>query len=176
MAPSTQYDAQDRWPDDALIAAILADDAKGFEQFVRQYQPIMTQFALTFVTEAIAEECVQDALMDAIQTITTFNKQSSLKTWLLAITANKAKMQLRKSNREISLNDHQETAIFSEDHFKANGHWLTPPLHWSEDSPEALLDFEQFQKCLDKTVNNLPDTHKSVMMLKDFIGCNTEEI
>lgn len=176
LASSKTIENSDIVSDGELISAILREEPVAFERFVRQFQPVMTQFAMTFVAESEAEECVQDALIDAILQISKFNQRSSLKTWVLSITANKAKMQLRKNGKEVSLDELKENNLFPQEHYKDNGHWTIPPTHWEDCSPEELMGFEQFRECLDKTVENLPENQKSVMMLRDFIGASTEEI
>lgn len=162
--------------DEDIIAGIKAGNQSAFETLVRQFHQPMKAFAMTMVDESSAEECVQEALMVAIRSIDNFQGRSSLKTWLLSITANHAKMNLRKTNRETSLESLTEEGGFDDGLFKGNGTWAQSPMKWQDSSPEELLVYEEFRKCLDKTVKRLPDIQKSVIMLRDYQGLTMEEI
>ena len=166
----------DLWDDQRLLAGLKASDQKAFEALVRQYHTPMKYVAASMVDEGLAEECVQEALLSAIKQLDAFEGRSTLKTWLFTIVSNQAKMRLRKGQREIYLEDITDGGNFSDALFKSDGHWASAPSRWHDNSPEALLSYEDFRNCLDKTVKRLPDLQQSVIMLREYQGLGTEEI
>ena len=164
------------WDDSRLLAGLKSGEQQAFEALVRQYHTPMKHVALSMVDEGSAEECVQEALMAAIKTLENFQGRSTLKTWLFSIVGNQAKMKLRKGRKEVYLEDITDGAGFAEEFFKPDGHWASAPSKWHDNSPEALLSYEDFQNCLDKTISQLPDLQKTVITLREYQGMEMEEI
>lgn len=141
------------------------------------YHGQLKRVAAAIIGDAQAEEVVQQSWLAVITNLKDFERRSSLKTWLFSIVMNEAKGRLRKGKRELSL-DHRldGEAGISDSRFLQDGHWAHPPGQWHEDSPEALLSFEDFRRCLEKTLKNLPDAQRSVLTLRDMQGLALEEI
>ena len=119
----------------------------------------------------------QDAWLAAVRGLDGFQGRSSLKTWLLTITANTAKSRLRQVRREVFLDDLPGPhGTVDDQRFAADGHWSQPPHAWHEDSPEALLAEGELRDCLDKTLNGLSELQRSVLTLRERQGLELEEI
>ncbi len=168
--------SSETWDDQRLLAGLKSDSQKAYEALVRQYHGPMKHVAATMVDEGLAEECVQEALLAAIKNLSGFEGRSSLKTWLFSIVGNQARLKLRKGKREVFLEDLSEGSSFSDALFKSNGHWAQAPSRWHDNSPEALLSYEEFRHCLDKTIDNLPELQKAVIMLREYQGVGVEEV
>lgn len=162
--------------EEQIVKGILEQEDRAFDALVRQFHTPMKQFAMTMLDEFTAEEITQDALIAAVQKMASFEGRASLKTWLLSITGNLARTKLRKAKREVSLEGLSQDNTFLEEAFKENGHWGTTPFTWQDNSPEALMSFDEFKKCLDNTMNKLPDIQKSVVVLKDYLGMSSQEV
>lgn len=163
--------------DESLLVRLRAGEREAFDLLVRRYHAPMRRVAASIVGDAQAEEAVQDAWLSAIGHIADFQGRSSLKTWLYAIVANEARGRLRKSRREVSLDaPTDEGPAFGGERFLADGHWAQPPLLWDHDSPEALLGEEAFRRCLEKTLQALPEAQRTVLLLRDQDEMPLEQI
>jgi RNA polymerase sigma-70 factor (ECF subfamily) len=164
--------------DSTLIQRLLSAEESAFEELVKTYHLPMKRVAAAIVGQGEAEEAVQEAWLAVIQHLPGFRGNASLKTWLFTIVANEAKSRLRKARREVSLDgvgDDGSLRFFSE-RFDADGHWRSAPPLWDQDSPEGLLSFEDFQRCLEKVLEHLPANQRAAMALCDMDGLPLEEI
>lgn len=163
--------------DSELLSRLLAGDQQAFRTLVATYQGAMRAVAIAIVGAAHADEVVQDAWLAAVRNLDGFQGRSSLKTWLLTITANTAKSLLRKVRRDVSLDDLPAPhGSIDETRFAADGHWSPAPLAWHEDSPEALLAEDELRQCLEKTLLSLSELQRSVLLLRERQGLELEEI
>jgi len=163
--------------DSELLSRLLAGDQQAFRTLVATYQGAMRAVAIAIVGAAHADEVVQDAWLAAVRNLDGFQGRSSLKTWLLTITANTAKSRLRKVRRDVSLDDLPAPhGSLDETRFAADGHWSPAPLAWHEDSPEALLAEDELRLCLEKTLLSLSELQRSVLLLRERQGLELEEI
>lgn len=163
--------------DSLLLAGLMAGERAAFEQLVRTYHTAMKRFASAMIGDAQAEEVVQESWMAAIRHLSNFEGRSSLKTWLFTIVGNEARSRLRKGRREVFIEDQPGAeSLFDKGRFAADGHWAQPPGLWHDDSPEALLSHEDFRRCLEKALQNLPETQRSVLLLRDLDELSLEDI
>lgn len=163
--------------DSELLSRLLAGDQQAFRTLVATYQGAMRAVAIAIVGAAHADEVVQDAWLAAVRNLDGFQGRSSLKTWLLTITANTSKSRLRKVRRDVSLDDLPAPhGSIDDSRFAADGHWSTAPLAWHEDSPEALLAEDELRECLEKTLLSLSELQRSVLLLRERQGLELEEI
>ncbi|QJP08178.1 RNA polymerase sigma factor [Pseudomonas multiresinivorans] len=163
--------------DNELLSRLLAGDQQAFRTLVAAYQGAMRAVAIAIVGGAHADEVVQDAWLAAVRNLDGFQGRSSLKTWLLTITANTAKSRLRKVRRDVSLDDLPAPhGSIDENRFAADGHWSPAPLAWHEDSPEALLAEDELRQCLEKTLLSLSELQRSVLLLRERQGLELDDI
>ncbi|MBK6509097.1 MAG: RNA polymerase sigma factor [Haliea sp.] len=164
--------------DAALVQRLLAGEPDAFEVLVKRYHLPMQRVAAAIVGQGEAEEAVQEAWMAVMRHLGGFRGDSSLKTWLFTIVSNEAKSRLRKARREVPLDgvgDDGSPQLFS-DRFDATGHWRTAPPLWDQDSPEGLLSFEDFRRCLEKVIERLPENQRAAMAMCDMDGLPLDEI
>ncbi|UUY08140.1 RNA polymerase sigma factor [Pseudomonas sp. J452] len=160
-----------------LLARLLAGEQLAFRELVATYQGAMRAVAYAIVGSRNADEVVQDAWLAVVRNLEGFQQRSSLKTWLLTITANTAKTRLKQNRREVLLDDLPGPhGSVGGERFAADGHWQTPPNAWHEDSPEALLSEEELRQCLEKTLASLSEMQSSVLLLRERQGLELEEI
>jgi RNA polymerase sigma-70 factor (ECF subfamily) len=161
-----------------LIKRLLSGEQSAFEELVKTYHLPMKRVAAAIVGHGEAEEAVQEAWMAVIRHLPGFRGDASLKTWLFTIVGNEAKSRLRKTRREVPLDGVGEDGglqLFT-DRFDATGHWLPAPMLWDHDSPEGLLSFEDFRRCLEKVLQRLPEQQRAALSLCDMDGLPLEEI
>ncbi|WP_252274159.1 RNA polymerase sigma factor [Pseudomonas subflava] len=165
-------------PSDAeLLERLRAGEQGAFRELVATYQSAMRAVAFAIVGSRNADEVVQDAWLAVVRNLDGFQARSSLKTWLLTITANTAKSRLRQQRREPLLDDLPAPhGSVDAERFADNGHWQTPPGHWELDTPEALLAEAELRECLDKTVASLSELQSSVLLLHERQGLTPQDI
>ncbi|MDO9322017.1 MAG: RNA polymerase sigma factor [Pseudomonas sp.] len=163
--------------DEQLLPRLLAGEQKAFAELVAAYQGAMLAVAYAIVGRRYADEAVQDAWLAVVRSLTGFQGRSSLKTWLLTITANTAKARLRQNRRTVQLDEQPAPhGSIGAERFASDGHWLNAPQAWHEDSPEALLSAGELRECLDKTLSSLSELQNSVLLLRERQGLELEAI
>jgi len=95
--------------------------------------------------DGYADEVVQKSGLSVLKSLARLEDRESLRTWLLRIVANEAKLRLRRENRLTPLNASIAIDPQFADRFDGLGHWQGPVARWQADSPEALLSSEQMQ-------------------------------
>ena len=160
-----------------LLKRLLASDQQAFRELVSTYQSAMRAVAYAIVGNRHADEAVQDAWLSVVRNLSGFEGRSSLKTWLLTITANAAKNRYKQNRREVLLDDIASPhGTIDDDRFSSDGHWLLAPFAWHQDTPEALLTEDELRECLEHTLLSLPQLQSSVLVLRERQGLELEEI
>jgi RNA polymerase sigma-70 factor, ECF subfamily len=162
-----------------LIAQLVNGDDQAFRRIIRLHHSLMLSIARAIIGDAFAEDVVQEAWVSVYRNIAAFERRSSLKTWLLIIVSNQAKARLRKESRQVSLEqlDGETPGSYLDGaHFKNDGHWLQPIPQWNTESPEALLEEQQLQACINRTLELLPPAQKVAFMLRDIEQQSFEDI
>jgi RNA polymerase sigma-70 factor (ECF subfamily) len=164
--------------DTQLLGRLLAGEQQAFKELVGTYQSAMRAVAYAIVGHRHADEVVQDAWLSVVRNLNRFEGRSSLKTWLLTITANSAKGRYKQNRREVLLDDLPSPhGTIDDDRFSAaDGHWLVAPFSWHQDTPEALLTENELRECLEHTLLSLSELQSSVLLLRERQGLELEEI
>lgn len=147
------------------------------DEWTRQWRRPMLRFALLHLQPyEEAEDAVQDALTAALTVDITTLKGTDPRRYLFGILRNKVMDRLRKRYRpEVSYQeafaDDLDNLMFDERDHWANG---VAPRTW--DTPDELLQSEQFFKVVDICVNRLAEKPARVFSMKEFLDCDAEEI
>jgi RNA polymerase sigma-70 factor (ECF subfamily) len=153
-----------------LIAALRAGDEQVYEQLVRSLGGRMLAVARKFLpNEEDARDAVQDAFLSAFKSIDQFQGGARLSTWLhrIVINAALAKLRSRRNREERPIDDLLPK-------FLADGHAVEPAVEW-RDSSEALLQREETREIVRGAIDQLPETYRTVLVLRDIEGLETEE-
>jgi RNA polymerase sigma-70 factor (ECF subfamily) len=154
----------------ALLARMQAGDDDAFEACVRTYCHRLLLVARRILrNEEDANDAVQDAFLSAFKGISKFQGQSRLGTWLHRIVVNAALARLRKLQR------HPEKPI--EDllpHFGEGEHQLDPPVPWKA-APDTNVQDRETRALVHESINQLPESYRTVLLLRDIEGLATEE-
>ncbi len=154
-----------------LIAQLMKGDDYAFRRLIAQYHSLMLNIARAIAGDTFADDVVQEAWVSVYRNIVNFEQRSSLKTWLLTIVSNQAKARLRKESRQVSLDqlDGETPGSYLDGtHFKKNGHWQQSVPRWNNESPESLLEEQQLQRCINRTLDLLPSAQKAAFILRDI--------
>jgi RNA polymerase sigma-70 factor (ECF subfamily) len=79
-----------------IVRQLCSGDRTATERFVREHTGWMLALAKRYLKDqALAEDCVQEAFLQAFRSIREFEGRSALKSWLFRIVVNTALMRLR---------------------------------------------------------------------------------
>jgi RNA polymerase sigma-70 factor, ECF subfamily len=153
-----------------LIAQLRAGDEAAFEQVVRQYGGRLLAVARRIVgTEEDARDVVQEAFMNAFKSLDRFEGNAKLSTWLHRIAVNAALMKLRTRKRKPEQPIDSMLPGFNED-----GHFEERFQSWEEPVDKAL-EREETRDLVRRQIDALPESYRTVLVLRDIEGLDTEE-
>ncbi len=153
-----------------LIAQLRAGDEAAFEHVVRQYGGRLLAVARRIVgTEEDARDVVQDAFMNAFRSLDKFEGNAKLSTWLHRIAVNAALMRLRTRKRKPEQSMDSLQPGFNED-----GKFEERFQSWEEPVDKAMERAEN-RELVRKQIDALPESYRTVLVLRDIEGLDTEE-
>src|SRR5579864_2210087 len=152
----------------ALVQAAKRGDDSAFEELVRRYDRNVFRIAQHITqNREDAEDVVQDAFLKAYQNLENFQENSKFYTWLVRIAVNEALMKLRRRRpgQMVSLDEDIKTEEDSVPRDVAD---------WAP-NPGQLFDQAELRDLLQKTIQGLPASFRTVFVLRDVEGLSTEE-
>lgn len=154
--------------DRRLIADALAGRTAAFGELVVRHQDRLYNATLRIVSHPDdAADIVQEAFINAFQSLASFKGDSEFYTWLYRIAFNAAATQARKRRPRVFLDsrDSREGTPVRE---------LADPS--PESRPETAAERRDEEKKLQTALERLSHEHRSVLVLKDMEGWKYEEI
>ena len=153
-----------------LLARLRAGDEGAYEELVRAYSPRLLAVARRIVgNDEEARDVIQDAFLNAFRSLRTFHGDARLSTWLHRIVVNSALMKLRTRRRKP-----EESIEPLLPAFLADGHYAEKFSSWGERADEALSRTET-QELVRSRIDQLPESFRTVLVLRDIEGLDTEE-
>jgi RNA polymerase sigma-70 factor (ECF subfamily) len=143
-----------------LIAAILGGEIQLYHELIRPYERNVYVMALSYMkNEADAEDVAQEAFVRAFQKLSSFRAESKFSTWLISITINVARTQLRRQAL---------VRMESLDQLPDEDKAISPALlrDWRE-IPSEAVEREEVRKMIQQAVEMLPDIYREVFLLRD---------
>ena len=159
----------DIYPDEAsLIEALKRGDPEACACMIKEYAPRVYAIAIRMLNDPDdAEEVLQETFISACKNINKFEERSALGTWLHRIATNAALMHLRKrKHREVSLDEPIEVQG-GDDIYREVQDWTLAPDDHAMNS--------EVRDVLEKAIAELPDTLRTVFILREIEGYSTEE-
>jgi len=146
-------------------------------QTLAEHRPLLYRFALLQLRDSqLADDAVQETLLAAWQSRSTYTGKAELRTWLIGILKHKLVDHWRRSARESALPETNELGdeIGEDDFFQKNGRWVSGPNTWSD--PEAALTRQEFWHIYEACQNKLPPKMANVFMLRELVGLDANEV
>jgi RNA polymerase sigma-70 factor, ECF subfamily len=151
--------------DRRLIADCLGGKRDAFGELVSRYQARLYNAALRLVSSPDdAADVVQDAFLNAFQSLHSFKGDAEFFTWLYRIAFNAA-ISLKRKRR----------AVYSLDTGGATG-GIDPDDPSEFVRPGAALERTEEEAQLQAAISRLSPEHREVLLLKDIDGLKYEEI
>jgi RNA polymerase sigma-70 factor, ECF subfamily len=155
--------------DAALLSRLRAGEAEAFEELVRAETGKLLAVARRILpTEEDARDAVQDAFLFAFRSLDRFQGQARLSTWLHRIVVNAALMRLRTARRK-----REEPLDPLLPAYKDDGHHAERFATW--DDPAATIERAENKALVRRLIGELPDGYRTVLLLRDIEGLDTEE-
>jgi RNA polymerase sigma-70 factor (ECF subfamily) len=152
--------------DHRLIADCLKGDTAAFGELVRRYQDRLYNTVYRQLDNAEdAQDVVQEAFLNAYQSLDSFKGNSEFFTWLYRIAINSAISLKRKQRVTLSIDAAR------------NGEAPLEPFDTSEESrPGRTLERAEEERRVQAALNRLSPEHRLVLILKDIEGEKYETI
>lgn len=152
--------------DKRLIAECLQGNTEAFGELVRRYQERLYHSVYRLIENAEdAQDVVQEAFLNAYQSLEGFKGHSRFFTWLYRIAVNTAISHKRK-HRSMARMETQK-----------NGEHTLDPLDPSEASrPEHALEQVEQQRRVRQALARLSPEHRTVLVMKEIEGQKYEEM
>jgi RNA polymerase sigma-70 factor, ECF subfamily len=157
-----------------LLIRLRAGEEEAFAVLVDRHHAAMVRLAMSYVhSRAVAEEVAQDAWLGVLRGLDRFEGRSSLRTWLYRIVVNRAISAGLHERRHVPV----EVSEFEDNNgrFAQDGHWVTPPVHWSDEIIERIAAPE-VAACIRQLIDQLPPSQRQVVTLRDVEGLSSEEV
>lgn len=146
-----------------LIAECIAGNEAAIERLVREYETGVFRLAVSIVGDpAEANEVMQETFLSALRALPSYQEKKSLKAWLYTIALNHSRSHLRK-RKIIERLQSTLTSIFRIEIEK-------------QDSPEEAMIQNEKEIAIWRSLNQLDDRHRIVVILRYFHELQVSEI
>lgn len=159
------------YSDDALVEDLKAGHERAAEQLVRSHGPWMLSVARRITLDrALAEDCVQEALVKALNAIGKFEGRSALKSWLHRIVVNQALMKLRTRTRLSEDSIDGLLPAFDENTCRIEAPWQRIA------GPDEIVEQANLREFVHARIDELPESYRIVLQLRDIEELTTQEV
>jgi RNA polymerase sigma-70 factor (ECF subfamily) len=153
--------------DHRLITECRQGDPAAFGVLVGRYQDRLYNSVYRMVGNAEdALDVVQEAFLNAYQSLDSFKGDSLFFTWLYRIAVNTAISLKRKQRAVVSLN----ADWTSRNGEQAPGHALEPPDPSEENQPGHAIEQAEEERRVHRALARLSPEHRTVLVMKDLEG------
>jgi len=151
-----------------LVQAAQNGDQNALRELVKKYEETVYGFSFKVCrNEDDAEDTLQDAFLNILKSLKSFNFKSSFSTWIYRIVANSCMMKFRKEKRErwesFEELDRPEDRI--QDSYT----------RWPDTPVQEMLNTE-LKEIMDKAITDLPPMYRLAFVLKDLEGLKVEQV
>ena len=159
--------------DAQLARELLKGDEEAFTQFVNAFHARLAQYSFLMCGhKEDAEEVAQETLLKVFESIDQLRDPNRLKSWVFRIAKNECFMKRRKSvfapKVELSLDDLRPGRVGDGE---VRGIEIAD---WTSLPEDLLLDTE-LKDALTRSIQELPEVYRSVVLLRDVEELTTEE-
>lgn len=149
-----------------LVAHARSGDREAFRAIMQRCNQRLFRVARAVAgSDYEAEDILQEAYLRAFARISDFRGESSMLTWLTAITLNQARGHLRRRRPMMDL------AVMDD----AKNSVIPFPGMTIDTDPEAETQRSQTRQLLESALDSLPPDFRLVFVLREIEGCDVEE-
>jgi RNA polymerase sigma factor (sigma-70 family) len=149
--------------DSELIDKIIQGDKRLYEGIIRKYNQRLYRIARAFIkNEDEIEDVMQETYIKAYQHLKQFEGKSQFSTWITRILINQANHSLNKEKRVKS-------------HIVTSSEDIPDIKPSSELTPDQNLMNDEMKKYLEQAIDELPDSLRSVYIMREIEGLSVNE-
>jgi len=160
-----------------LIQRATAGDSEAFGALVQPHLSLFHNGIHRILgNTADSQDALQDALMSIHRDLPRFEGRSRFSSWGYKICLNAALM-VRRSR--VRIHDMERSDALALGSFDERGHHLEPerlPEWQVEAQAHMLVERQEMRECLLRVLDELPDSHRTVFVLKDLEDWATDDI
>lgn len=146
-----------------LVSQCIAGNEEAIEYLLRQHEAGVYKLALSIVDDpADASEITQKTFVSALKAMRNYQEKQTFKAWLYTITVNHSRSLLRKRR---TLDKLQRTLT-----------WVFRIEHERQVLPEEVVIQNEKEAMLWKSLQQLDDRHRIVIVLRYFHNLSVREI
>ena len=155
--------------DAELAARASQGDEAAFEQIMRRHNRLMFRSARSILkSDAETEDALQEAYLSAWRALGSFRADAKLSTWLVRIVINESLSRLRRRSAQV---------IPLEGSMDTDDQPPQPDLQDDPDrEPDRIAMRGEVRRLMEKRIDTLPDTFRTVFMLRAVEELSVEEI
>src|SRR4051794_20936532 len=148
-----------------LVQLIAAGDRAAFELLVRRHNRRLYRLArATLRDDAEAEDALQEAYLKAFRAMGQFRGDASLSTWLSRLVLNECLGRIRRHDRR----ENVIPMVRSNDQ-------VTDACVDDSESPDAAMARAQVRNLLERKVDELPDSFRTVFVMRSVEDLSVAE-
>jgi RNA polymerase sigma-70 factor (ECF subfamily) len=153
-------------PDSEVVRRVRAGERALFEVLMRRHNQRIYRAARAVVKdETEVEDVMQQAYINAFTHLDQFEERSEFSTWLTRIALNEAFARREKMRRAESVTTNVDD----------EGRALMETITSSQPDPERQAYAQELRDVLEAAVDELPESYRTVFMLRDIEGLTTSE-
>jgi RNA polymerase sigma-70 factor (ECF subfamily) len=156
--------------DSQIVQRFLDGESRAFGELVGRYDGRLLNFVYRTVGDRErAQDLVQETFVRVYRHLHRFDQSKKFSTWVYTIAGNLAKNELRNRSRN-------PLVLFQT--IKKNWDADHRPLEWEDNSykPDDLYRKRHLKELVDRAVQELPEHHKIVFVLRELEGKTYDEI
>lgn len=161
--------------DDQLVALARTGDVAAFEELVGRHEEKVYRLAMRFTrNETDAAEILQETFLLAWRNLDSFQGKAQFASWLYRVAVNAALMLLRSHKRhpQVAVEDVTPEALGEAARDAQPG--LGAGTDWSK-RPDEHFQSTELRQQIQLAVDRLPESQRSVFLMRDVDGLSTEE-
>ncbi len=152
----------------ALVDEALAGNQLAFQLIVERFQGRMFALVRHYTKNATeVEDVVQDTFLKAYTHLATFERQSSLYTWLARIAINTALDFLKRHGRNPVQAVEDLEVVQGNDRGRPSGHVPTP---------DSRIEREELAAITQRILEEIPEIFRTVLVLREFEDLSYQEM
>lgn len=154
--------------DQALVATVLAGHREAFRHIMQRCNQRLFRVARSVVrNDEEAEDILQESYLRAYHKLDSFRGDATLLTWLTSIVLNEARGRLRKRHDMVDLDQ--------VDADPGDSHVVAFHARSGGDDPMTDAARAQMRHLLERAIDALPPSFRTVYVLREIEGCSVEE-
>jgi len=167
--------------DEEVVTRVLRGEVALFEVLMRRYNRRLYRVARAIVGDpAEAEDVMQESYVRAFAALATYEGRAPWATWLTRIAVNEGLARVRRRGRFVARDaigdapDAGEDDLMSTEQPPAGGP-LSTSWNTRRGGPEGEAALRELTGVIERAVDSLPDTYRSVFMLREVEEMSTAE-